>query len=107
MIAKPEPSPALVAAGSGYVVQLGAFSSRSVAATVAQGVHAEGIPVALARLETRGRVLWASFAGPYEEMEKAKNVRDQMRQKREFAAAWVKPVDQLPLIGLNDETFEK
>lgn len=106
-VPKPVTPPVPVSAGSGYVVQLGAFSSRSVAVSVAQNVHAEGIPVALAPIETASGVLWACFAGPYEDMEQAKSARDHMRLKREFAAAWVKPVGQLSLTGLNNEAIEE
>lgn len=92
---------------TGYVVQLGAFSSRSVAASVARDVHADGFPVALARLEAGERVLWASFAGPFEQIEEANSVRDQMRKTPRFANAWIKPAVNLPLIGPEDETIEE
>jgi DedD protein len=71
-------SAASAASGSGYVVQLGSFASRSNAERLAQQMHGLGYTVSVSR-GTRGRRLYRVQVGPARERAAAEQLAAKLR----------------------------
>lgn len=82
-------SAAPAASGSGYVVQLGSFASRSNAERLAQQVHALGYTVSVSR-GTRGRHLYRVQVGPARERAAAEQLAGKLRAQGQRGAVVAK-----------------
>ena len=104
----PEPADQLPLPGSGFGVQLGAFSTRAKASEVARNAAAavDG-PFALAPIQRNERILWACIHGPFPDKAAAIEAQRRLRQNTRFTDAFVKPLDELELLDLEHATTEK
>ncbi len=73
----------------GFLVQLGAFSTREAAQSVAASVESPHTPVMIIPLERGDRILWSCAIGPFPDRKSADAVRDQMRENKKFRTAFV------------------
>lgn len=97
VITPPEPEPSNPF--SGYSVQLGAFSSRELAQSVAFSIESPDSKISLVPLERGERVLWACVMGPFPDNDSAMMARDRLRKDKRFRSAYIKP----PQAGANQE----
>jgi cell division septation protein DedD len=92
----------------GFGVQLGVFSSRENAARVARTAQAAvGGDYVLARLPGHERILWACIQGPFPDEVAANLARRLLQEETTYQDAFVKPLDELELLELNDASTEK
>ncbi len=92
---------------SGFIVQLGAFSSREVAESVAASLSSSPILVRIVPLDRGDHVLWACIKGPFENRELAVQSRDLLRKDKRFRSAYVKLLDTEIRQGLANDNTEK
>jgi len=86
-------------AGSGYGVQIGAFSERSTALKLAQQLIDDiGGDFRLAPIARGNRILWACIHGPFPDRATAQAALGRIRSETAHQEAFVKPLDQLELI---------
>jgi cell division septation protein DedD len=104
----PEPAGQPAVPGSGFGVQLGAFSTRAKASEVARSAAAavDG-PFALAPIQRNERILWACIHGPFPDKAAAIEAQRRLRQNTRFTDAFVKALDELELLDLEHATTEK
>lgn len=99
--------PAPVVAQGGFGIQLGAFSSRESAISVASSVISAGTPVLLSPIERGNKVLWACVAGPYAQADDAREDLGKIKADSRFAGAYIKPLNGMKLEGISHDSLEK
>jgi cell division protein FtsN len=102
--------PAPVPAGSlasQFIVQLGAFSSETLAASVAASIVAPQAPIHIVPLTRNERVLWACVQGPFASLDEATAARDLLRRQQAFKSAYIKSIDPEIEKGLVYDPTEK
>ena len=87
---EPVVPPIELAPTDSFVVQLGAFSTRELAESVATSVESPGPPVHVVALDHGDHVLWACIQGPFPDRGSAVKARDYIRGIRKFRSAYVK-----------------
>ena len=87
------PSPVELVPTEGFIVQLGAFSTRELAESVATSVESPGPPFHVLALDSGDRVLWACIQGPFPDRDSAVKARDFIRGNRKFRSAYIKSID--------------
>ena len=87
------PSPVEFEPTEGFIVQLGAFSTRELAESVANSVESPGPPFHVLALDRADRVLWACIQGPFPDRDSAEKARDLIRGNRKFRSAYIKLMD--------------
>jgi len=99
--------PANPAPPGGFLLQLGAFSSKEVAESVAGSVESPGLQVIVASIETANGILWVCYQGPFESRASAESAREQVRTDSRFHTAYIKSVDTAIQQGLLNDSTEK
>ena len=95
-------------AGKRFGVQLGVFSSRETAEQIAHDAEKQvGGVFTLARIPREERILWAAIYGPFPDENSAGDAMRRLREKTRHKEAFVKPLDNLDLLDLNDANTEK
>jgi cell division septation protein DedD len=90
---QPGPTPEPAPPEGGFVVQLGAFSTREIAESVVASVSPLGPAIRIMPLQRGDRVLWFCIQGPFESREQAALSRDHIRKEKNFKSAYIKTVD--------------
>lgn len=94
-----QPEEAIVEAGAGYGLQLGAFSQRATAERVVADAHQRFPgPYRIAPLARGERILWAVIHGPFPTLERASAARARVISERAYQGAILKSLAELELI---------
>jgi hypothetical protein len=102
---KQVPAPVAPVDSDGFFVQIGAFSTRALAESVALSVESPGSPLVVFPLHRGNRVLWACTLGPFPDKASAEETRDWIRKDNRFGSAYVKAMDSEAKQGFaNDKT---
>ncbi len=92
---------------TGFSVQLGAFSTRERAESVAISVESSGPPVTVVPLQSGNQLLWACIQGPFPDKPSAIEARDHLRKERRFRTAYIKANETVAQQGIANDRTEK
>jgi cell division septation protein DedD len=107
IILEPVLPPVEQAPAEEFVVQLGAFSNKQLAQSVADSVESPGLPIHVIALNWRDTVLWACVQGPFSDRNSAVIARDLIRGKKKFRSAYIKTLNPEMEQGLAHDSTKK
>lgn len=101
------PLPVDVIPDDGFIVQMGAFSTRELAESIAETVSTPPGPVRVIPLDRGDHQLWACILGPFKTKDLAVLSRDQVQQDKRFRSAYVKLMNPEIIKGLTHDNTKK